>query len=245
MIKVKKLNLEVNTELLISDITIDFKPGEFWAILGNNGTGKSTLLETLAGFKTIHQGKITINGIALSSLNPLERAQKISFLTQATEASLNCTVEQNLSYARYPWHQKSIDKQKDNAIIESVMQVMDLQHLRDKNIQQISGGELRKVEIATALVQDSDVLMLDEPLNHLDLAFRIKLMSYLQQLSRNKVIIMVTHDIQYVQKYCSNVIMILDNKNTLTGHVKSLLTTENLTKMLGISVPDFIKTELL
>jgi iron complex transport system ATP-binding protein len=245
MIEVKNLSLESNKEILISDLNIDFRPEEFWAILGNNGTGKSTLLETLAGFKSINQGKITINGKALFSFSPLQRAQKISFLTQATEASLNCTVEQNLSYARYPWHQKPIDKQKDRAIIESVMQVMDLQHLRDKNIQQISGGELRKVEIATALVQDSDVLMLDEPLNHLDLAFRIKLMSHLQQLSRKKTIIMVTHDIQYVQKYCSNVIMILNDKKTLVGQVKTLLTAENLTKMLGIPAPNFIKTEQL
>lgn len=242
MIEVKNLNLEVNNDLLISDITIDFKPGEFWAILGNNGTGKSTLLETLAGFKSINQGKIKVDGNNLSSFNPLQRAQKISFLTQATEASLNCTVEQNLSYARYPWHQKPVEKQKDKAIMESVMQVMDLQHLRDKKIQQISGGELRKVEIATALVQDSDVLMLDEPLNHLDLAFRIKLMTHLQQLSCKKIIIMVTHDIQYVQKYCSNVIMILNDKKTLVGQVKTLLTAENLTTMLGVSAPDFIKT---
>jgi len=240
MIQVKDLSINVNKRSLIYGLNIDFKLGEFWAVLGNNGTGKSTLLETLGGFKAISQGQIKINNKPLSSFNSLLRAQKISFLTQITEASLNCTVEQNLSYARYPWQQHRMDQQKDNSVIKSVMEVMELQHLKDKNIQQISGGELRKVEIATALVQDSDVIMLDEPLNHLDLAFRIKLMQHLQQLSRHKIIIMVTHDIQYVQKYCSNVIMILNDKQTLHGEVKTTLTPENLSKMLGISVPDFI-----
>lgn len=243
MIQVKNLNLKINKNLLLSNLSIDFKAGEFWAILGNNGKGKSSLLETLGGFRKIKQGRICIDGKNLSSFNPLQRAQKIAFLSQITEASLNCTVAQNLSYARYPWHQKPLEKQQDNRIIEAVMQIMDIDHLREKNIQQISGGELRKVEIATVLAQDSDIVMLDEPLNHLDLAFRIKLMTHLKQLSRKKIIIMVTHDIQYVQQYCSNVIMILDNKNTLTGQVKTLLTAENLTKMLGVSVPDFIKTE--
>lgn len=227
---------------LISDLTLAFNKGEFWAILGKNGTGKTTLLHTLAGINADEAGSIKIDQHELNTLDVLTRAQKIALLPQTNEPGLNCTVEQSISYGRYPWHKHGNDYEYEKKIIESAINIMELDLIRHSSIQKISGGELRKVEIATILAQNSDCLMLDEPLNHLDLAFRLKLMRELKHLSGNKVIIMITHDIQYVQQFCTNVLMLLDNGQNICGTTAEVMTDKNLNKMFGMTINEnFLK----
>lgn len=238
MMIVRRLSLKHHDRSLISDLSVDFKKGQFWAILGKNGTGKTTLLHTLAGINVYSEGSIKVEQHELSELDVLSRAQKIALLPQTLEAGLNCTVEQSVSYGRYPWHRHNNDNNHEKKIIESAIKVMELDHIRHNSIQKISGGELRKVEIATILAQNSDCLMLDEPLNHLDLAFRFKLMQELEKLSHNKVIIMITHDIQYVQQFCTHVLMIMDNGQNICGTTAEVMTNKNLSKMLGMNITD-------
>lgn len=234
MIRVKKLDLNIKNRNLISKLSIDFNPGEFWAIIGKNGSGKTTLLNTLAGFSSYQQGSITVNNQEISTLDSLSKAQQIAFLPQFFEASLDCTVRQSIAYGRYPWHKNSEAKLQDSKITQKAIQQMQLETIQERSIQQISGGELRKVEIATVLAQDSEVLMLDEPLNHLDISMRYHLMECLQKLIINKIIIIVTHDIQYVQQYCTHVLILQENTDVKFGKVSDIMTNENLNKYLEI-----------
>jgi len=239
MISVKGLTLKNQKNTLISNLSIDFNQGEFWAIIGKNGTGKTTLLNTLAGFIAYQQGVITIDNQEISTLDALSKSQKIAFLPQMPEASLDCTVKQSIAYGRYPWHKDFSTRQKDAKIIQLALQQMQLESIQDKSIQQISGGELRKVEIATVLAQNSKALMFDEPLNHLDISMRYRLMDQLNKLIKNKTIIIVTHDIQYVQQYCSHVLILQDNTETKFGSVSQIMTNENLNKHLEIPYKKF------
>lgn len=234
MISVKNLVLKNKDKTLVPNLNIDLNLGEFWAIIGKNGTGKTTLLNTLGGFIDYHQGSITIDGQEISSIDSLSKAQQIAFLPQLLEASLDCTVKESIAYGRYPWHKNSDTKLYNSTMVKTAIKQMQLEAIQGKSIQQISGGELRKVEIATVLAQDSKILMLDEPLNHLDLSMRYHLMEHLQKLIKNKTIIIVTHDIQYVQQYCTHVLMLQDNTIAKFGTVAELMTTDNLTKYLGL-----------
>jgi len=238
MIDIQSLTIENSDRKLVCELNLALNKGEFWAILGKNGTGKTTLLETLAGFSNYKQGSIKVDDKEINQIDILTRAQNISFLPQLLEASLNCTVAQSISYGRYPWHKNKNDQQAEQAIIDSAINSMELTGIRDNNIQQISGGELRKVEMATVLAQDSEIMMLDEPLNHLDLSFRFKLMQLLKKLSQNKIIIIVTHDIQYVQEYCTHVLMLLDDCQWIAGKSADIMNAKNMNKMLGTSLPN-------
>lgn len=235
MISIKDLAIQLSDRILISALNFEVNRGEFWAILGKNGTGKTTLLHTLAGVLDYPKGSIKINSIELASIDHLSRAQYISLLPQTQEASLDCNVKQAVSYGRYAWHKAK--GKNDKKIITQALHDMELETMLEQNIQQLSGGELRKVEIATILAQDSQLMLLDEPLNHLDLSFRFKLMQKLKLLSQNKSIIMVTHDIQYVTQYCSHVMMLCGEDQVMFGNVKDVLTQKNLTKMLGTELP--------
>ena len=97
-----------------------------------------------------------------------------------------------------------------------------------------------KVELATILAQDGDILLLDEPLNHLDLSFRVKLMKMLKDRSENKLVLLVTHDLQFVQKYCSHVLIMESQDSWITGTVASTMTKTNLDKMLDINIDEIV-----
>lgn len=234
MIAIQDLKLEIAEEVLISKLNLTVKQGEFWAIIGKNGTGKSTLLHTLAGFLNFKQGSIRVDGDEIKTMGNLKRAQNIAFLPQLLEASLNCTVEQSIAFGRYPWHKRKTAEEENSHAINSALDVLELNDIRLKSIQEISGGELRKVEIATLLAQNSSSFMLDEPLNHLDISMRYKLMQHLKSLCKNKLILMVTHDIQYVQEYCTHVMLLQSPKKVLIGTVDDIMTKENLNTVLGI-----------
>ena len=238
MIEIKNLCVKNRDEKLLYDLNLSINKGEFWAVLGKNGTGKTTLIKTLAGFLDYSKGSILINNLEISAYSILSKAQHISYLPQSLESSLNCSIEQSVSYGRYPWHTSKQNTITDKTIIDKAISHMDLTAIKHKNIQQISGGELRKVEIATILAQDSEIMMLDEPLNHLDLSFRFKLMELLKQLSTNKTILMVTHDIQYVLEYCTHALMLIEDKQPIFGEISDIMTVENINKMLGISLPN-------
>ena len=240
MIEINQLSINNKNSKLTSNLNITFKQGEFWAILGKNGTGKTTLLHTMAGLLKYNSGNIKIDNNELAGISPLNRAQNIALLSQIMETGLDCTVEQSITYGRYPWNKFKLNAEIEKSLIETAINKMQLNDLRHKSIQEISGGELRKVEIATILAQNSGVLMLDEPLNHLDLSFRYVLMNLLKQLSEKKLIIMVTHDIQYVKSYCSNVLFLLNNGQYIYGKTKNMMTKNNINKMLEINLPENI-----
>jgi iron complex transport system ATP-binding protein len=238
MIEIKNLTINSSDQKLLCELNLSINKGEFWAVLGKNGTGKTTLLKTLAGFLDYSNGNILINDKEISDFDILSKAQYVSYLSQSLESSLNCSIEESVSYGRYPWHTTKKAINDDKTVTDNAMKNMDLYTIKHKNIQQISGGELRKVEIATVLAQDSEIMMLDEPLNHLDLSFRFKLMKLLKQLSTNKIILMVTHDIQYVQEYCTHAILLIENSQPIYGKISDTMTTQNINKMLGLSLPD-------
>ncbi|MFK8012468.1 MAG: ABC transporter ATP-binding protein [Marinicellaceae bacterium] len=238
MISAKKLNLFRNKTQLLKDLNIEFNKGEFWAILGKNGTGKTSLLHTLAGLSEYTSGNILIEGKELSSIKPIDRAQSIALLSQIMESGLDCTVEQTISYGRYAWNRSKQNIEDEKVIIDQAINEMQLDKLRHKSIQKISGGELRKVEIATILAQNSDILLFDEPLNHLDLSFRSILMDVLKKLSDKKIIIMVTHDIQYVKAYCTDVLMLLEKGQYAYGKTDDVMNQNNINKMFAINLPE-------
>ena len=221
MIEIKNLNIMNQDSCLIPNLNMTFKQGEFWAILGKNGTGKTTLLHTLAGLLNYNSGEIKINGHNLSEISPMTRAQLIGLLSQHMETGLNCTVEQSIAYGRYPWHKLKHSSQEEQSLIDNAINDMQLKELKKKSIQEISGGELRKVEIATILAQNSNILM-----------------NLLKQLSNKKLIIMVTHDIQYVKAYCTHVMFLLNNGQAVYGLTEDMMDKDNINKMLEINLPE-------
>jgi len=232
MISIDQATIFQENKQLINDLSVTFKAGEFWGIIGKNGVGKSTLLNVMAGISSQYQGEVLLGGKALRNVNHRLRAQKISYLFQEQEPCLPFLVEEAVRMGRYPWLSS---KKEDQQMVDQVMQRCKIRSLSDRSILKLSGGERKKVEIATCLVQQADHLLLDEPLNHLDVVYQQHIMNVFKAYSQTKTVIMVCHDIQAVQRYCSHVLLLLGNDCYLKGTSATILTETNLKKLFDDS----------
>lgn len=232
MIQLDNTQIYQGHNLLIKDLSISFEHNQFWGIVGRNGVGKSTLLNILSGLSNDFKGKIQVDGKLIESINHKQRAQKISYLFQQQEPCLPFLVEDAVSMGRFPWLSKRSD---DQVLVDQVFNQCQINQLRNRSITALSGGERKKVEIATCLVQQAEHLLLDEPLNHLDVVYQQHIMEVFLNYSKNKSVIMVCHDLQAVKKYCSHVLLLLGKDCYLQGTSDTILSTKNLDRLFDDS----------
>ncbi|KAA3639280.1 MAG: ABC transporter ATP-binding protein [Proteobacteria bacterium] len=232
MLLADQLSVSLDNRPVLTRLSCQFQMGEFWGIVGQNGAGKSTLLQCMAGLLDPSTGQVWVDDENMHQLDPLSRAQKVAYLMQEQEPSLAFTVQQAVEMGRYPWPDNPENRQK---ITRQTLQDCRILNLQDRSILQLSGGERRKVEIATCLAQNSDYLLLDEPFNHLDVVYQRFLVKKLQSLSREKAVVMVCHDIDVVTKYCSHVLMLLGDDCYLSGDSATMLNEANLEELFNES----------
>jgi ABC-type cobalamin/Fe3+-siderophores transport systems, ATPase components len=228
MLKAENISVVLEDRQVLNNLSCAFRAGEFWGIIGQNGAGKSTLLQCLAGLINPSGGQVQVDDEAMHQLDPLSRAQKVAYLMQEQEPSLAFSVYQAVEMGRYPWPDNPHNRQQ---ITEKTLKACRIADLQNRSILQLSGGERRKVEIATCLAQNSDYLLLDEPFNHLDVVYQRFLVKKLQDISQHKAVVMVCHDIDVVAKYCSHVLMLLGDDCYLSGDSATMLNKAHLDEL--------------
>jgi len=199
-LKINSLSIGYGHQAVLSDINITAQSGDFIALIGKNGSGKSTFLKTMAGIIESIDGEIWIDKQDLLQLKPAERAKYVSVvLTDAILTPLK--VKEFISLGRQNftgiWNRLLPE---DHRIMNQVIQELNLSRLLDKKITEISDGERQKVLISRALVQETPIVLLDEPTTHLDLENKAVLLKKLKKISQmqNKIIILSTHDINLI-----------------------------------------------
>lgn len=228
MLELNQLSLQQDGEAVFNHLNGTFKAGQFWGVVGQNGVGKSTLLQAMAGISNDFSGAIVVDGLNIRNMHPMQRAQKLSFLLQDQEPCLAFSVKDAVGMGRFPW---LTQKQQDKAITQQAMKTCRIEHLQQRSILKLSGGERRKVEIATCLAQQADYLLLDEPLNHLDLVYRAHILEVFERISQTQCVVMVCHDLEAVRKHCSHVLMLLANDCYLSGTSATILNDNNLKRL--------------
>ncbi|WP_154224204.1 ABC transporter ATP-binding protein [Marinicella rhabdoformis] len=227
MIEIKNLDIQRNHQVLLQGLSVTFKSGQFWGVLGRNGLGKTTLLHAITGLLPATKKKIFIDDLPIEQLDIQARARKTSYLLQIQEPCLDFTVTQAISMGQFAWQTKKNDP-------EAVLELMDklkISHLKDRSLLHLSGGERRKVELATCLAQKSPHLLLDEPLNHLDCVYQQFLMHLLKEQSKAQAVVMVCHDVNAIKTHCSHVLLLLAKDCYLAGESATILNDNNLQRL--------------
>ncbi len=231
LLRCENLSIEIGQRCLIDDLNLNIEYGQRWAILGMNGAGKTTLLHTLAGLLPAHQGKIYLNNHPLQQLPRREIALKLGMLFQDQHELFPGTVMETVLTGRHP-HLKAWqwESSEDEAHARRLLASVDLDGYEPRQVTTLSGGERRRLGIATVLLQEPDLLLLDEPVNHLDLHHQQKILQLLQASvqHKNKSLLMVMHDINLSAHYCDHVLLIFKNGKTRQGSTAELLQADIL-----------------
>lgn len=188
---------------LVRDINIKASGGDFIALVGRNGTGKSTLLRSLAGLAHPAAGNILLDGRSLFEMRPTQRAQHISFVSTENIRVAHLRVWDIVALGRAPYSSWSgALSDDDNAIVAKSIEEVGMSTFTDINVDRLSDGERGRVMIARAIAQQSDIILLDEPTAFLDLPNRYHIMELLKSLAHNanKLVILSTHELGMAQE---------------------------------------------
>lgn len=207
------------------------------SFLGRNGVGKTTLLLIILGFLKPNKGQIRYR-FSESDEGQAFQAQKIAYLPQIERAPLNVTVSDYLLMGRLPFISPfMMPAGPDFQIVEKYEEMLEIEHLRDYKLGTISGGELQRVRLGRALVQESDLILLDEPITHLDINAKYTMMDLLNQLKKlDKTIIFSTHDPVEALRISDFSLLIQENNDIIFGPTLETSTEQQLSACFDVPI---------
>jgi iron complex transport system ATP-binding protein len=232
-IATKNLSLKIANKILCTNLNWQVAPGQIWGILGANGSGKTTLLHTLAGLQTPESGEIFLQEKSLATFSYKARARQMGILFQDTSDVFPQTVFEFCCSGRYPylkyfsnWHDE--DKER----VHAALTLMELEKNLTQNVNTLSGGERRRLAIATLLTQAPQIYLLDEPTNHLDLYHQFKVLEQFKLLAaQGTSIIMTLHDVNLAAHYCDFILMLWGDGDCLQQPTAIAINQLNLERL--------------
>ena len=230
----KSLSVSIGHKPICTNLDYDLNPGECWGLLGSNGIGKTTLLHVLAGLRKPDKGNIFLDDQEISKYQKRNLARKTGVLFQDSEDIFPSTVIETVLTGRHPhlpfWSFESSD---DFRISEETLGKVALTEMIHRQVSTLSGGERRRLAIATLMVQDPEIWLLDEPTNHLDLRYQMILLEMIVHYAAEteRGMLMVLHDVNLVLRFCTHAMLMIDHQSILCGSVQEVITLENLQRL--------------
>jgi iron complex transport system ATP-binding protein len=231
------LDVEVAGRVLVQGLSFVSRPGTITCVLGRNGAGKTLTLHTLCGLRP-GRGEIAIAGRRLADWPPRQLALQLGLLTQTSEDPFPSTVLETALIGRHPhidfWQWES---DADRAAAAAALASVDMSGFAERDIGTLSGGERRRVAIATLLAQDPHLLILDEPINHLDPLHQLATLRLLRaKADEGRGVIMTLHDAGLAARFSDQVIMLFGDGEWLSGPTEDMLTPTTISRLYGIDV---------
>lgn len=224
----------------LSNISLELRGGEVTFVIGPNGAGKSTLLKAISLIVSPKRGVVYIDGRDARLYSARELAKIVAYVDPHISRTIPSTVLEYLMTARYP-HRGFLSFREDRGdleIIERVSQQMNISHLLRRRLDQLSSGELQRVVIARALVQQPKIMLLDEPSAFLDLRYRLEVLDYMKKVTKadNIVTIIAIHDLYLASLYADKVILLSDGVIVACGAMEEVLRKEIIERVYNVKV---------
>jgi iron complex transport system ATP-binding protein len=239
MLKIENLSVFYGDREVLKDIALEVKSGEVVALIGPNGAGKSTLIRAVSGVIPIRNGQIRVNGTNLTTLAPIQRARHIAVVPQAVSLPPAFTVWETVLLGRTPYlNFLGQTSSKDEDLTRQCLEQVDMIHLAESRMNEISGGEQQRVLLARALAQDTPILLMDEPTAHLDLRHQLDLLKLITRQAREKnlTVLVALHDLNLASLFSDRIAIIEDGRLCMAGSPKETLTTEILRSVYKVPV---------
>ncbi|MFN3543860.1 MAG: ABC transporter ATP-binding protein [Thiobacillus sp.] len=222
-----RLTLHAGTRTLVDALDLALEPGDVLGVLGPNGAGKSTLLAVLAGLASPAEGQVTLDGQVLAALPPLTRAQHIGLLPQGDEGAFFGSVTDFVALGHYPFGDANLD-------LAPLLAQWELTELADRPFATLSGGERQRARLAQLAAQATPVLLLDEPLTHLDPAHQARLLAWARnEADAGKSVVLTLHDPNWAACRCDRLLFLYGDGRWRLGTPAECLTPDVLEALYG------------
>lgn len=239
IVSIKDLHFKYDEDEILKYINLDVPQGSFLSILGPNGSGKTTLLKNICNLLHPHKGSVLIEEKDIEKIKFKKLAQMIAVVHQGTDVQFDFPIFDVVMMGRFPYLKRfQTEGRKDEEIVKKAMEATSTWHLRNKSINEISGGERQRVLIARALTQQPKVLILDEPISHLDIKYQIEILDLCKRLNKEQNITVITtlHDINMASRYSDYIVLLEKGKVRVMDVPEKVLTEENIEEVYGIKV---------
>lgn len=237
MITLTGVRKNYSSEVTIGPVDLTIPLGGITALVGPNGAGKSTLLTMIGRLLGMDAGAIEIAGYDVAKTASKDLAKIVSILRQENHFITRLTVRQLVGFGRFP-HSKGRLTTKDEEIISRAIEFLNLGDLQDRYLDQLSGGQRQRAYVAMVLTQDTEYVLLDEPLNNLDMRHSVQMMQHLRQAAEElgRTIIIVLHDINFAGHYADNICAVKDGQIVEFGTPEKIMTDGVLTRVFDTPV---------
>ncbi|WP_412057587.1 ABC transporter ATP-binding protein [Bartonella sp. DGB2] len=237
MIEIDEISKTYGQQKVLDQLSLRIDKGGIVSIIGSNGAGKSTLLTIISRMTKCDFGKISVDGLDIFSTNSSILAKKLSILRQDNHLSMRLSVRDLISFGRYPYSKGRLNDH-DKKYIDSALRYLDLEALEDRFIDELSGGQRQRAFVAMVVCQDTDYVLLDEPLNNLDMKHSVAMMKQLRRTADElgKTILMVMHDINFASCYSDRIIALKDGRLCYYGLPSEIITPAVLYDIYGMEI---------
>ncbi len=245
-LSVHDITLQLGGRMMVKHFNQDFSPGQMWCVMGPNGAGKTTLIHMLAGLSTPQKGQVCLDGRALSDWPLIELARRRAWMPQILQDAFALSVMESVLLARHPYRemfrigkQKGVRKEEaDLEKVQALLNALEIEVLAKRSVCSLSGGERQRVALAAALCQDTGLLLLDEPLAHVDVPHQLTCLRVLRARCNPKeggaaCVIFSGHDFYIAGLFATHVLLLDGLGGAFAGTVQEVLTPEYVSHAFG------------
>lgn len=238
MIEIKGLSKYFGKKPVVEDVTITIEPGTITSFIGPNGAGKSTLLSMVSRLLDADTGEVLLDKNNVQKWKSSEFAQRVSILKQSNYLNVRLTIRELVAFGRYPYSKGRLTD-VDEKFINQALEYMNLVDIQDNFLDELSGGQRQRAFIAMVIAQDTDYVLLDEPLNNLDMKHSVQIMKILRKLvdELGKTVVIVLHDINFASVYSDRIVALKDGKLVKNGPTHEIINSDALREIYDMDIP--------
>lgn len=237
MIEVRGVSKQYSNKHVVDDVSINISKGKITSLIGPNGAGKSTVLSMVSRLIPKDRGEIFIDGQEISRWKSNELAKKISILKQSNHINVRLTIRELVCFGRFPYTQGRLTKE-DIKHVDEAIRYMELEDIEHKYLDQLSGGQKQRAFIAMVIAQNTEYILLDEPLNNLDMKHSVQIMKVLRRMvdELGKTIVIVIHDINFASCYSDYIVALKDGKVVMEGNTAEIIDSSVLKDVYDMEI---------
>lgn len=238
MIQVRELTKFYGEKVVVENVSVNIHPGKITSFIGPNGAGKSTLLSMVSRLLDADTGEVLVDKENTKKMKSNEFSKRVSILKQSNFMNARLTIRELVSFGRYP-HSKGRLNAEDLRVIDQALDYMDLMDMQHDYLDELSGGQRQRAFIAMVIAQDTDYILLDEPLNNLDMKHSVQIMKILRRLvdELGKTVVIVLHDINFASVYSDRIVALKEGRVIKDGPTNDIINSDSLREIYDMDIP--------